>query len=33
MLRLFKDPYMIAQVITGGTPDFGSTPKDNYNVE
>ena len=32
MLRSFKDPYMIAQVITGGTLDFGSTPKDNYNA-
>lgn len=31
-LRSFKDPYMIAQVITDGTLDFGSTPKDNYST-
>jgi hypothetical protein len=31
-LRSFKDPYMIAQVITEGTLDFGSTPKDNFNT-
>ena len=32
MLRSFKDPYMVAQVITDGTLDFGSTPKDNYST-
>jgi hypothetical protein len=31
-VRSFKDPYMIAQVITEGTLDFGSTPKDNYST-
>jgi hypothetical protein len=31
-LRSFKDPYVIAQVITDGTLDFGSTPKDNYST-
>jgi hypothetical protein len=32
LLRSFKDPYMFAQVITDGTLDFGSTPKDNYST-
>ena len=31
-LRSFKDPFMIAQFITDGTLDFGSTPKDNYST-
>jgi hypothetical protein len=31
-LRSFKDPYMIAQVLTEGSLDFGSTPKDNFNT-